>query len=247
MFYSLKTKGIIIKRRRYGEADRILTVFCEDLGKIEVMARGVRKTRGKLKGHLELFTLVKLELIRGKARDIIIGAESLNYFKKLKADLDKVVLAHFLAEFVDKYLPERVADYKFYTIFRHLFLDLDKFSGKKEYLKKVVLGEWQILAHLGILPRFDQCLGCGGALSRGPLELGEGGVYCGRCAKGRGFLVEKEILVGVVGGFGEVREVRGVGEVGGEDLEKVSLALAHFLAMALAEKAKALGWLGRLG
>ncbi|MCL0053004.1 DNA repair protein RecO [Dehalococcoidales bacterium] len=58
-----QTEAIIIKKTKLGEADRILTLYTPHLGKIQVVAKGVRHPRSKMAGYLELLThsLVSLE------------------------------------------------------------------------------------------------------------------------------------------------------------------------------------------
>ena len=51
----LKTSGIVIKQVNYGEADRILTILTKDVGKIQVMARGVRRPRVPSLASTQLF------------------------------------------------------------------------------------------------------------------------------------------------------------------------------------------------
>jgi DNA repair protein RecO (recombination protein O) len=63
---SLKTRGIVLKRTDYGEADRIVTVLTSDQGKLRLMARGVRKPKAKLAGGIELFSVSDMSFIRGR-------------------------------------------------------------------------------------------------------------------------------------------------------------------------------------
>ena len=51
---NFKTEGIIIKRRDYGEADRILTVMTREYGKLKIKAKGVRKITSRRSAHIEL-------------------------------------------------------------------------------------------------------------------------------------------------------------------------------------------------
>ena len=38
----IKTKGLIIKKVDFGEGDRIITVFSENVGKIDLLVKGIR-------------------------------------------------------------------------------------------------------------------------------------------------------------------------------------------------------------
>ena len=63
---SLTTEGLIIKRKDFGEADRILTVLTDRFGKISVVAKGVRRITSRRAGNIELLNLVKLHLFKAK-------------------------------------------------------------------------------------------------------------------------------------------------------------------------------------
>ncbi|MDD5627061.1 MAG: DNA repair protein RecO [Patescibacteria group bacterium] len=246
MFYSSKTRGIIIKRIKYGEADRVLTVFTEDLGKIQVLARGIRRGKSKLAGILELFNLVQLELVRGRNLDVVIGAHALNNFLGLKTDFKKVSFAHFSAEFIDKFTEERGTDRRLYALFRDLFLNLDKFAGKKDYLWALILDEWRMLEYLGVMPRLYHCAGCGLSLSDAKiLSLGEGGLYCANCASRAGLSdpVREEVVEILLSCGGRyVRQPAGIGRTRWSaptgDLEQAGLVLAYFLSASLAPRIK---------
>jgi len=68
-----QTEAIIIKKTKLGEADRILTFFTPDLGKIRAVAKGVRRPRSKMSGHLELLTHSLVSLARGRNLDTVTG------------------------------------------------------------------------------------------------------------------------------------------------------------------------------
>ena len=59
-----KTEAIILRWRKLGEADRILTLFTPAFGKMEAKAKGVRKTTSRLSGHLQPLNRCQLQLAR---------------------------------------------------------------------------------------------------------------------------------------------------------------------------------------
>jgi DNA repair protein RecO (recombination protein O) len=42
-----RTEAIILRRKDFGEADRILTLFTPGEGKVRVVAKGIRKPRSR--------------------------------------------------------------------------------------------------------------------------------------------------------------------------------------------------------
>ncbi len=83
-----QTEAIVIRKIKLGEADRILTLYTPQLGKIRAVAKGVRRPRSKLAGHLELLTHSLVSLARGRNLDTIIGSQTINSFLLLKSDLE---------------------------------------------------------------------------------------------------------------------------------------------------------------
>lgn len=103
---SYKTEGIILARRNFGEADKILTIFTRYHGKIRVIAKGVRRTTSRKRGSLELFNSVSIFLVKGKTFDIITEAEVSDGFRAWRGDLLRVGIAYHLAEVVNKLTRE---------------------------------------------------------------------------------------------------------------------------------------------
>lgn len=112
---AFKTEGIILKRRNFGEADRILTVFTFHRGKVTVMAKGVRRITSRRAGNVELLNRVAMFLHPGKQFLILTEATSLDTFQKLKEDLTLSTYAYHVIELVDKLTAENQENQILYT------------------------------------------------------------------------------------------------------------------------------------
>jgi DNA repair protein RecO (recombination protein O) len=97
-------QGYVIRRRNYGEADRLLTLFTRSQGKVQVLARGVRHLTSKRAGHLEVFTKIKGIYLPGKTLNTLADIESLNRLG-FASSLETVSYAYYACEIVDKILP----------------------------------------------------------------------------------------------------------------------------------------------
>ncbi len=53
-------KGIILRKQDYRESDRLFVIYTDELGKISAVAKGARKIKSKMAGHLELFHVINL-------------------------------------------------------------------------------------------------------------------------------------------------------------------------------------------
>lgn len=126
MIRSYKTEGIIIRRKNFGEADKILTIFSKHYGKIRAIAKGVRKPTSRKAGVLELFNHCRLVLHKGKNLDIISEAEIIDSFSSWRKDLLKVQLAFYFGELVDKLTAEEQKNKVVFELLKNSLKSLGK-------------------------------------------------------------------------------------------------------------------------
>jgi len=89
----LKTRGYVLKRTNYGEADRILNIITPE-GKIAVIAKSARKPKSKLAGGIELFTLSEYNIHLGRSElGVLTGAKMIQYHSEILKDFAKIELA----------------------------------------------------------------------------------------------------------------------------------------------------------
>ena len=102
-----RTHAVVLRRHNIGEADRVLTLFTPTHGKIRAVAKGVRRMKSRLAGHVELFSRVDVLLAHGRSLDIVTQAEVRDPFPSLRGDLWKAAYASYIAELVDRFAEER--------------------------------------------------------------------------------------------------------------------------------------------
>lgn len=119
------TLGIVLKRTNYGEADRIITVLTKDLGKIQVMAKGVRRERSKLAGGIEPFSISEIGIVKGRGDiDVLTSARLQTHFGKIVRSLDTLDFAYACLKTINK-ITQTVDDIGFYLLTEHLFTGLN--------------------------------------------------------------------------------------------------------------------------
>ncbi len=147
---SLFSEGIVLKRKNYGEADRILTIYSKRFGKVKLLAKGVRKPKSRKKAALEVFTLLKFSGVKGKRWDIITEASVLESFSKIRKDLKKVLVAFFLVETVDKLTTYEETNVELYNLLLQTLKKLTKTKKLRGLREKfvqdalVILGFWPL-------------------------------------------------------------------------------------------------------
>ncbi len=103
---SYSDEGIVLARRNFGEADRILSIYSKNHGRISAIAKGIRRTTSRKRGHLEIFSYIKFQIAEGYGIGILTEVETLNSFEKIRKDLKKVSLAYFFTEVIGKITHE---------------------------------------------------------------------------------------------------------------------------------------------
>jgi len=99
-------EGIVLARRNFGEADRILSIYSKNHGRISVIAKGIRRLTSKKRGHLEIFSYIRFQAVEGHGIGILTEVETINSFESFKKDLKKVSLAYFFCEVIGKITHE---------------------------------------------------------------------------------------------------------------------------------------------
>jgi hypothetical protein len=127
---NFRAEGIIIKRKNYGESDRIITVLTKQYGKMQLKASGVRKITSRRSAHVELLNHSLLSVHKSNAFPILIEAELVHSFSPIKSDLQKVGLAYHLCELVDGLCPEGQEQPQ---VFELLYSTLTQLAGEKKY------------------------------------------------------------------------------------------------------------------
>jgi DNA repair protein RecO (recombination protein O) len=121
----IKTEAIILKTADQNETGRLLTVYSEKLGKINIQAKGVKKVESKLRGHIEPISYVQLILIEGKNSLILKDAFLLNQFLNIKKDLEKIKTAKKIADLIDEAMAGEEKDEEVWKLILKTFEKLD--------------------------------------------------------------------------------------------------------------------------
>ncbi|MCK4368109.1 MAG: DNA repair protein RecO [Dehalococcoidales bacterium] len=177
-----QTEAIIIKKTKLGEADRILTLYTPHLGKIQAVAKGVRRPRSKMSGHLELLTHSLISLARGRNLDIVTGSQTINSFLPLKSDLELASYALYATELVNQFAADDVEDY---PVFQLLLETLHRLSqgGDNELVLRYF--ELHLLDKVGYRPQLEQCVSCHSILKDATNSFcpSAGGMLCPTCSQ----------------------------------------------------------------
>jgi len=156
-----KTTAVVMRGRTYGEADRILTFFSTERGKMDAIAKGSRRTKSHLAGRLELGNEVALTMHRGRNLDVVVSAEIENaYWQNLVAP-ERYAAANLIVELVDAFCEPDLALPNVYAL---LTGALRAIGRSDDALSLVPRFSLRLLDALGLAPPVDTCIVCGVSL-----------------------------------------------------------------------------------
>lgn len=189
-----RAEGVILRRRNLGEADSILTVFSKSEGKFEAIARGVRKARSRMRGHLEPLTRSRVLVAHGRNLDVFTQAETVDAYRRLREDLDASAEALYCLELIDRFTEEREALPNLYTLLVMTLELLENAAGPSATRHF----ELRLLSLLGYEPHIEGCVLCGNRLPEEDalLSPGAGGLVCRQCRPeaGGGRIVSVDVI-----------------------------------------------------
>jgi DNA repair protein RecO (recombination protein O) len=175
-----RENGIVLRTMRLGEADKIVTIVTEGRGKVRAVAKGVRKTKSRFGGRLEPLSHVALQLYEGRSLDTITQVESIEQFRAIREDLDRLGRATTMLEVVDALVQEGEEDPR---VLQMLLGALRTLEANPSPLV-VPAFFWKLLAYVGFRPVLDECASCGATDELAAFDLDVGGTLCRSCARG---------------------------------------------------------------
>ncbi len=188
----IKTEAIVIKERELGEADKLFTLYTKDFGKIEVLGKGIRKIKAKLKGGLQILNYISLEFVEGKNFYIATDAILKNSFSVIKSNIKKFRSGLYIAALMDKLLKGQERDDKIWNLFLKTLNTLSfypsfpsDFQGFNFPIYSLILRyfEWNLVSLLGLKPELYYCVGCESKIKTGRFFFSarEGGILDQKC------------------------------------------------------------------
>jgi DNA repair protein RecO (recombination protein O) len=193
-------QGIVLRTYKLGEADRIVVLLTKGHGKVRAVAKGVRKTKSRFGGRLEPTSHVRLLLYEGRELDIVSQAESIDHFRAIRDDLDRLGQAVSMLEAADQLALEREPSTRIYDMLVGALRTLaDK--GSPLVVPAFFL---KLLALEGFRPQVESCLVCGDEEPLVSWAIEDGGLRCaahrqGAAVSGEAVTVLQDILGGRLG------------------------------------------------
>jgi len=183
-FRSIRVHAVVLRHADWGEADRLVTLYTREQGKLRAVAKGARKITSRKAGHLEPFTHVKLQLARGRSLFIVTQADTVDAYLPLRETLLMTGTASYVVELLDRFVYEEEGANP--TLFRLLAETLKRLANDEDPWLAVRYYEMRLLDFLGFRPQLFECANCGREIKAEDqfFSFSAGGVICPRCGRG---------------------------------------------------------------
>ena len=181
---SFRAEAVVLRHANWGEADRILTLYTREQGKLRAIAKGARKIRSRKAGHLEPFTHITLQLARSRDIAIVTQVETIDSYLPLRDDLTRTGYASYVMELLDRFTYEQEGGTP--ALFNLLVDTLARLCGTAEVWAVVRYYEMRLLDFLGFRPQLFECANCRNSIQALDqyFSPSAGGVICPNCGGG---------------------------------------------------------------
>lgn len=241
------TEAVVLRKTELGEADSILTLYTPHLGKIRAVAKGVRRPKSKIGGHVEQLVHSQMLLARSKSLDIVSQSQAIESFLPLRDNLWRTSSALYAVELVDRFTAEGEENY---PLFRLLVDTLHWLCRARHGDLALRCFELHLLEYLGYRPELQQCVTCRSAIEPGTTYFtpNGGGMVCPRC-RSEELAVHHLSLNGLKvlrflqrSSYAEADRLRLSPEVSSE----LKLLMRRYIRYLLEREVKSADWLDRL-
>ena len=111
-----KTPAIVLRHRKIGDTDMVLTLYTANIGKTEAVAKGVRKAKSRMAGHVEPLMHATFMLAKGKTLDVVTQVATIESFAGLRDDLDRLSRAVYACELLDRFTELHAENFALYKL-----------------------------------------------------------------------------------------------------------------------------------
>ena len=176
-----RDQAIVLRTQKLGEADRIITLFTRDHGRLKAVAKGVRRTKSRWGARLEPASCVDLLLYSGKTFDVVTQAEAIeNYGDVISQDYQQWTIASSILEAAERFTAqEHEPALQQYLLVNGALTAL----AHKTYDPSLILDAYLLrsLAVAGYAPSLTNCSRCNAPGPHKYFSLVGGGAVCTTC------------------------------------------------------------------
>jgi len=155
----LKTRGIVVKEVNTGEADKIITIFSRDQGRIQASAKGSRRPKSKLSAASQLLCYGEYMLYSGKEMYSVNSCDVIEPFYEIRNDMIKLTYAAHFTDIVLEIIQESQPSARLLKLLLNTLYMLAKTRKEPELLTRIF--ELRAVSYAGYAPHVNACMNCG--------------------------------------------------------------------------------------
>lgn len=180
----IRTRGIVLSVNRYKESSRIINIFTEKRGRINIFASGVLRQKSGLMLATEKFVESEFILRKTANNYYIHLAEIINSNLEISASLDYYFLGDMICELILKTMPEYMVDERVYALTAQVFNIIKTEKIEPKLLKLGYLIKY--LSFIGFRPQIQECTDCSSRdYSNMYFSNKIGGIICVNCLENK--------------------------------------------------------------
>jgi len=233
-----------LRGRQLGEADRILTLFTLERGKLDAVAKGVRRPRSHFAGRLEFLNECDFVMHRGRSLDVIVSADIVRVRWTQLVEPERYAVAAVVAELLDAFCEPDLAMPDVYQLLVGVVAAIAAVPVPQALLPRFSL---RLLEMLGLAPPLTTCVRCGTELPPGNawLDAEAGGLVGNGCRERWQNLPELDERD--LANLRALAQPKGGGDAALHATQRATAAVEELVAHHLGKRPKAMAQLHSLG
>ncbi len=181
--YTKETEAIVVDCTEHGESDVIITLFCQDVGRLSAIAKGAKKSKRRFVNKLELFSFLHITYQQKANRSLafLVEADLHTSFLNIRQSFELYSIASVIREFLLIGVRENEPDLH---IFRLSLWALHNLDQKQPPLATLSLFLIRFYDYIGYRPDLQNCAGCGSPVTtrnRYSFNTATGRIACSVC------------------------------------------------------------------
>ena len=244
-----KTKAIVLRSILYGEADRIVSLYTLEFGKVRGIAKGAKRSQKRFGNALEIGSYVSASFFEKETAELVrlSNCDLIRSFEGLREDIRKLAWASYLIELINEMTGERIQNKALFRLLLFSLNLIDRGSLREEVLR---VFEIRLFSLLGYQPQFDACRRCRKGLTeeKAHFSAREGGVVCPSCSSGLPGLLSISLGTIKTLRLSQTLPLEKVGRISFslQSLKESEVVLASFLSQYLGKDLKSKKFLAQL-
>lgn len=177
-------EAIVLRGLDFGEADRLLSLYSMESGLVRAVARGVRRPKSRMSGHLDQLMRSQVLIVHRRSLDLITQAQTISSYLPLRSDRWRTAYGWYCADLVERFSEEGLPNR---AIYDELSRVLERISvlPQPDLASAIRAFELHLLDLSGYRPQLFRCIRCDTPILPGAntFHSVDGGIQCPACSQ----------------------------------------------------------------